>query len=332
VGSSEQPPIQTLLMCDANPVYGAPAAWQIKERLLKIPRLVSFGSFLDETSILADLILPDHAFLESWMDNAPESGAAMAVAGLARPALRPLYQTRAMPDVLLEVARRLDNPLAPAFPWKNYEDMLKAAFDPLLEKSGSQWEETLDRGGWWMEAPLRTQGNAKTRPQAWAEPRFEGAASDFPFHFLPFESQAFGDGSLAHLPWLQELPDALTTAMWSSWVEINPKTAARLGIAQGDLVEVTSPQGSVRAAAVIAPGIAPDALAMPVGQGHETFTRYASGRGANPLAILAPLTVDATGDLAWAATRVRVTRVEGAGQLILFSGGLRERDPEHEHR
>jgi molybdopterin-containing oxidoreductase family iron-sulfur binding subunit len=71
---------------------------------------------------------------------------------------------------------------------------------------------------------------------------------------------------------------------------------------------------------------------MPVGQGHETFTRYASGRGANPLSILAPLIEPATGTLAWASTRVRVTRVEEARRLaedkrlVLFAGGLREHE------
>ena len=80
----------------------------------------------------------------------------------------------------------------------------------------------------------------------------------------------------------------MTSAMWSSWVEINPQTAARLGIADGDMVEVASAHGTLRAPAVLSPGIAPDVMAMPVGQGHETFTRYASGRGANPIAILAP--------------------------------------------
>src|SRR5712691_11803662 len=86
-------------------------------------------------------------------------------------------------------------------------------------------------------------------------------------------SQQFGDGSSAHLPWLQEMPDPLTSAMWSSWVEINPQTAERLKIAEGDIVEIASPHGTVRAPAVMFPGIAPDMIAMPVGQGHETFTR-----------------------------------------------------------
>ena len=72
---------------------------------------------------------------------------------------------------------------------------------------------------------------------------------------------------------------------------------------------------------------------MPVGQGHETFTRYASERGANPIAILAPATEPETGALAWAATRVKITRVgDRDGSLILFAGAMREHPHEHETR
>ena len=167
-----------------------------------------------------------------------------------------------------------------------------------------------------------------------AAPQFAGAPADFPFYFLPYVSQSLGDGSLAHLPWLQELPDVLTSAMWSSWVEIHPKTGERLGIGHGDLVEIASSQGTVRAAAILSPGIAPDMVAMPVGQGHENFTRFASGRGANPLSILAPITEKETGSLAWAATRVKLTRAGGPEQakLILFAGGMSGFPHEEERR
>jgi anaerobic selenocysteine-containing dehydrogenase len=168
-----------------------------------------------------------------------------------------------------------------------------------------------------------------SRPVAYSEAQFDGAVNQFPFHFLPYASQQFLDGSVAHLPWLQELPDVLSTAMWTSWVEINPQTAAKLGIAAGDLVEVTSSQGSLHSPAVISPGIAPDVIAMPVGQGHQNFTRYASGRGANPITILAPVTEHETGTLAWADTRVNIKKVEGDGGLILFAGGMRENENEH---
>jgi anaerobic selenocysteine-containing dehydrogenase len=166
------------------------------------------------------------------------------------------------------------------------------------------------------------------------EAQFDGTPAEYPLHFLPYASQAFLDGSLAHLPWLQELPDVIATAMWSSWVEINPKTAAELRISQGDLVEISSSQGKIQAPALLSPGIGPDVVAMPVGQGHTTFTRFASGRGTNPISILAPLVEPKTEALAWAATRVRIARLggperEGPNQLVLFAGGMKEHEEGH---
>ena len=108
---------QVLLLDDANPVFAAPTAWKVREALAKVPFIVSFGSFIDETSVLADLILPDHSFLESWVDSAPGIGSdGRGGERRAAPAMKPLYQTRATPDVLLEVAGKLKKPLA--LPWK----------------------------------------------------------------------------------------------------------------------------------------------------------------------------------------------------------------------
>ncbi len=84
---------------------------------------------------------------------------------------------------------------------------------------------------------------------------------------------------------------------------------------------------------MISPGIAPDVIGMPMGQGHETFTRFATKRGANPMAILAPVTEQETGALAWAATRVKIARAGDAdGSLIMFAGEMREHPHDHETR
>ena len=99
--------------CESG-LFGSPAAWKVADALKRVPFIVSFGSFIDETSALADLILPDHSFLESWVDAAPESGSAKAVATKFGPVMRPLYDTRSTPDVLLEVSRSLAKPIAPA--------------------------------------------------------------------------------------------------------------------------------------------------------------------------------------------------------------------------
>ena len=103
---------KVLLIDDVNPVFGSPAAWKVADALKRVPFIVSFGSFIDETSALADLILPDHSFLESWVDAAPESGSAKAAPSKFGPVMRPLYDTRSTPDVLLEVSRGLAKPLA----------------------------------------------------------------------------------------------------------------------------------------------------------------------------------------------------------------------------
>jgi anaerobic selenocysteine-containing dehydrogenase len=313
--------VQVLLIDGVNPVFTTPAGWRVKDAVLKVPYVVSFGSFIDDTSVLADLILPDHSFLESWTDARPESGAAIALTTMAGPAMKPLHQTRSTPDVLLDVARKLRKPFRPELPWQTFDQMLQAAL------GDDNWA-TAGKQGWVALKAETVKSEVKTQKYdavKAADAQFDGDAVQYPFFFLPYASQALLDGSLAHLPWLQEMPDPITTAMWSTWVEINPQTAARLGIADGDVVDIASGHGTVRTAALLSPGIAPDTLAMPAGQGHETFTRYASGRGANPVKVLAPSLEPATGALAWAATRVKISRVGGPdGHLVLFGGSLHD--------
>lgn len=336
---SGQQPVEMLFLYEANPVFATPPGWQARGALEKVPFIVSFGSFIDETSSLADLILPDHSNLESWIDDVPESGTMEAVVSIAPPAMHPIHNTRAMPDVLLDLARRLGGRISQELPWKSYEEMIQRAVAPLFHHPGSVqasdaddfWNKVQEQGGWWSEdasiAPKpKAQTNA-TPPIKNQDPRFDGPSAQYPFYFLPYASQQFLDGRLANLPWMQEMPEVLSTAMWGTWVEINPQTAAGLKIEQGDLLEVASPHGRVRAPALLSPGIAPDVIAMPVGQGHTEYGRYASGRGANPIQILTPQVEPTTGSQAWAATRVSVSRI-GRGELVLMSGGPTEWIPE----
>jgi len=313
-------PVQALLIDGVNPVHATPPGWKVKDALAKIPFIVSFGSFADDTSVMADLILPDHSFLESWTDARPESGTAKAIVTVAGPAMKPLHNTRATPDVILDVATKLKKPLTG----------LPGSFSEMLQASAGgddAWSTATKQG--WVEvkgSAQRAEGRKNQSPVPSAlNPVFDGDPSQYPFHFLPFQSQAFLDGSTAHLPWLQEMPDPMSTAMWSTWAEINPQTASRLGIADGDMIEITSAHGTIHAPALVSPGIAPDVIAMPAGQGHETFTRYASGRGSNPVKVLAPAVEPDTGALAWASTRVKIARVsEANGELIRYGAALRE--------
>jgi len=334
---------EALFLYQANPVFAAPPGFEIREKLTRTPFTVSFSSFVDETSVLADLILPDHSPLESWLDDVPESGTSEPALTLAQPVMRPLYDTRAMPDVVLEIASRLGGEVRQALPWKTFEEMLEASYRQRAAagpgKRGSDfgklWQQALEQGGQW-------DGNGPARPPEavrsqfrvpdFHAPQFDGSGQEFPFYFQPYVSGSFLDGSVAHLPWMQELPDALATVMWGTWIEVNPKAAEKLQIEQGDLIRVRSRHGTLEVPALINPGIAPDVVAMPMGQGHENFGRYARGRGANPMKILSPAQVSEVGALAWAATRVNLSKVGERGRLAVFAGALTEQGRERELR
>jgi anaerobic selenocysteine-containing dehydrogenase len=141
-----------------------------------------------------------------------------------------------------------------------------------------------------------------------------GSAQEYPYLLYPYPSAALGDGRGASQPWLQEMPDPMTTASWDTWVEIHPQTVQALSLKREDVVKITSPQGSISAIVYPYSGIRPDVVAVPLGQGHSALGRYARDRGANVLSILASKTT-ADGELAWAATRVKI-EVLGRQQVL----------------
>ena len=93
-------------------------------------------------------------------------------------------------------------------------------------------------------------------------------------------------------------------------VIINAATAARLGIADGDLVEVRTPARSTRGHAEVRQGIRPDTLLM-IGQFDHWATPGAKNLGLPSMNALVPMSfalTDATGSGA-DLVRVAVTRL-----------------------
>ncbi|HEU0053250.1 MAG TPA: 4Fe-4S dicluster domain-containing protein, partial [Longimicrobium sp.] len=105
-------------------------------------------------------------------------------------------------------------------------------------------------------------------------------------------SYRFYDGRTANRPWLLELPDPVTKVPWDAFVEVHPKTAEALSIKQGDVLEITSPHGSIALPSYIWPGVREDTVAVQMGMGHQEFGRFTAGRGANPMRLLGPAAID----------------------------------------
>ncbi|MEK7681837.1 MAG: molybdopterin dinucleotide binding domain-containing protein, partial [Chloroflexota bacterium] len=219
--------------------------------------------------------------------------------------------------------------------WRNVREMVRDSARELHQaRRGSVtaaefeafWNKALQQGGWWdANARSAASPTAPVFSKPPALPQYAGSAPEYPYHLVIFPSLSMTDGRGAHLPWLQALPDPISTVVWRTWVEINSKVAKQMGLVEGDIVRVEAPNGkSIEAPVYPHPGVSPEVIGVPAGQGHSTYTSYAKDRGANPLSIIAPLTDAETGGLAWGATRVRVSATGRRMPIPKFEGGAVE--------
>jgi anaerobic selenocysteine-containing dehydrogenase len=347
--------VRLLLLHNADPVHGLPGSLRLRDAIESAHDLyvVSFSPFIDDTSALADLLLPDRVYLEDWGDDIPDPAPGYQTVGLQQPVVNPLWDLdpRSFPDVLLAAADGLG--LSDRFPWRNYEAMLKEYAAALFEENrGSPsaqsgeaasadefWTALLRRGGWWDESatgpsnPRPRAGLLRDIAQSASPPAFAGFGGADTLYLAPFSHNSIQDGSLAHLPWLQAAPDPVTSMTWQTWIEMNDATARRFGIRQGDVVRVESSRGSIRAVAFLTPATPPEVVGIPFGGGRRhgsdwaTHLSWGDGRpgpeSSNVNDILEPTRVAGPGSLAWAGTRVRISPTGESVMLSKMEGTTR---------
>ena len=307
--------IQVLFIHGINPVFELPVSLGFTKALSKVPTVISFASFPDETSQYADYIFPDHTGLESWGYQKVVTGGDRPVISGAQPVVVPFYDTKATADVLLAAVQSIGGTLASAVPYKDEVEFLQNSVQKLVAQAGyfnateiqSFWAQWQQYGGWWnANAGLGAPSAPKSlgQPLQIAPAKFDGNGD---YYLLSFPSPLLSDGSGANKPWLQETPDPTTTVMWNSWVEIHPDTADKLGLKDDDVVKITSPFGEVDVSVYRYPAIRPDTIAIPFGQGHTAYGRYAQARGAN-LASLLGTRINAAGGLATLSLKVKIEK------------------------
>jgi hypothetical protein len=224
--------------------------------------------------------------------------------------------------VLLAAAQLAGETAAQALPFSDEVAYIQSKLTNLIgEADGSFAAPEINsfsayfqqHGGWWkntaeLESPAATDVLGADLQVEAAEFAGEGE-----FFFLPFVSPTLGEAG-ANKPWLQELPDPTTTVMWNTWVEINPETAHELGLVNDDVVKIISEAGEVEAPVYLYPAIHPEVIAMPFGQGHSAYGRYAQGRGVNPADILG-VHLNEAGDFSFAGMKVRIEKT-GRQQIL----------------
>jgi molybdopterin-containing oxidoreductase family iron-sulfur binding subunit len=304
--------VEVVLVQDTNPVFTAPRATKFGESLAKVPFKVSTALSFDETAAASDLLLPSHHALERWDDHNARNG----VWGLMQPVLTPVFNTMAPGDILLKTAQKAGGTLA-KFSAASWEDQLKSSWQARFPGGDAMWRAALARGGMYQDAAIVPVKVASAGVTA-AVPSLEGTGE---FTLLPYASPHYFDGRGANRPWLAENPDPVTKITWQSWVELSPEAAARINVREGEILKVTSPYGSVEAAAYIYPGLRSDVIAMPLGLGHTEYGEFAKGRGVNYLDLLGPV---AGSFIPYVSVKVQVERTQAYRKVAKTEGTTRQ--------
>jgi len=332
--------VKTLIVHNTNPLFTAPKVMKMDDALMKVPFITSLSSFMDETTVMADLILPSHTSFEDWGDDFAEPGVGFSAASIMQPVVQPVYNTMGAGDIFIALGKSLGNKAGQGFSPASFKDYLKESWKKIYAARGSGpggfdgfWNDFLAKGVW---RPVKEQNvnaikisaSRVSRHITAATSNFEGSADEYPFYLMLYPQAGYLDGRGANLPWIQELPDPMTSVVWGTWVEINPVTAKSLGLKEGDMVIIRSPYGEIKAPVYLYQGIRPDTIGMPIGQGHTAYGRYAKDRGSNPMELI-PFKEGSKkdGELPINSTRVKISRTDAwvkDDRLVKMEGSARE--------
>jgi anaerobic selenocysteine-containing dehydrogenase len=305
-----------LFITGANPLYSIPDTQAVEKAFEKIDTVISFTSYMDETAAKADMILPQHVFLERYQDVGAARGFPEPIVGLVQPVVEPLYDTRHSGDVLIQIAGKLGDAIADAFAWDSYaaclEETLEDKWDTLVEQG--YWTDDEFAAAGWSDAFETDSGKFEfSNTDIAALPPYnpfkpKGDQTRYPLVLIPYDTMRLTSEYIGSPPFLvKALEDTILTAN-DVYVEINPETAREFGLKEGSYATVTTPKGNARVKVILYEGIMPGVIALPRGLGHLSYDKFLAGKGVNVNALMAPLQDPASGhDAAW-GIRARLSK------------------------
>ena len=308
INSVDVSPVEVLFVSESNPGYTLPDTSSVKKAFEKIPFVVSFSSYMDETAQMADFILPNHIYLERYEDVPTATGFQKPIIGLSKPVVDPQFNTKYTGDVIIHLAKSIGGFIADAFPWENYEACLK-------ETLGDRWDNLVENG-YWIDSEFTALGweegfeTASTRFEFTSDDinalsrytpvKPQGDEASFPLVLIPYDSMRLAGGFIGDPPFVIKTVEDTVLKGKDILVEINPATAGKLGLSEGRYAKLTTPKGSAKVKVHLFDGIMPGIVAMPSGLGHTAYDKFLAGKGINLNQLIGPVEDSSSGhDAAW---------------------------------
>lgn len=309
--------VGTLVIQGINPIYNLPSALGFGKALKKVENVIYFGRYNDETAREAKYVVAESHPFETWGDVNPWTG----LYGVVQPTIRPLFETRSLLDQLVAWGQVHENMRGVA---SSYE-AVRAEARVVFGKSGaggdfeSIWESLLQAGFHDFADAARDRDSGARNYQMGALARAARAAKEVrpeaedSFTLVLQPTVALRDGSQANNAQLQELPDPVSKVTWTNYLAIAPETAKRLGLKDGDVVQIENSSYKAELPVLRQPGLRANVAVSQIGYGRQMGGRVADGVGVALTEFVQPL----SGGLAFLAPNVKLTKTGKFQELAL---------------
>jgi molybdopterin-containing oxidoreductase family iron-sulfur binding subunit len=283
--------VSTLVILNGNPAYDAPADLRFSERIKRVPQVIRYGLYSDETAFLAQAHVAGTHYLESWGDARTLEGVILPI----QPMILPLFGGLTELEVLARLAgEAVTDPHTLVFNTiasLNQGEDAQKTFDRFLH------DGLLEGSGYPV---VEVQYQSETAQQLFrttiAPPELSSTHLEVRF----IADYKTDDGRFANNGWLQECPDPITKIAWDNAILISPRLAKTLEInPKGSLIQVARKESaefeagkesapvfrltlgseSIEAPVHIQPGLSDFTLVLALGYGRTTSGRVGNGAG-----------------------------------------------------
>ncbi len=314
--------LDVVLLNNVNPVYSLPAKSGIAEALSrKETFVVAFANALDETAAMADLVFPTLTSLESWDIYESKQG----LTATLQPVLGKISAAPAVGDLfwnlLPSLQKQADDYRGYVIQRLSDQGTIGSAEDySKLFQTGGQFES-----GFSTAEPAINMDTKLVQTLSDLVAQASKVAAQAPTAYLS-SSLRYLDGRGANRMWLSEIPDPVSQVAWQSLAWVHPKTMQSNGWSEGDTIRMESDVGTIDVQAVSYAGLHPDAVVVPMGQGHTHYGRYAKNQGANPVSLMGDAVESKSGAPDYTIAIKKITGIGKKNPLAIVSGSRDQYD------